>query len=373
MNHPTRSRSRTLFASLGAAALTTVALGAAALWNARRARQAERNNPPRGLFFEIDGVHLHYLDRGDGPVLVLLHGNGAMAQDFAISGLIDRLARRYRVIAFDRPGFGHTNRPRSRTWTPFAQAALIRQALARLGIEQAIILGHSWGTLVALALALDHPSAVRALVLLSGYYFPTLRTDVLLLSPTATPILGDLLSHTVSPLLARALWRRIIRKIFAPAPVSPRFAAAFPRELSLRPSQLEAVASDTAFMTPSAAALATRYGELEMPVVLIAGRDDQIVDFGRHSERLHVTLPQSELISIDGAGHMVHYTAPEQVIAGIDLATSRASKKEHDRLTAAPTMTEASGCTSTTVDDASTRARDPARPARRAPLDYWCY
>ena len=342
MTHPTASTSRKPpFAALGAGALTTVVLGAAALWNMRRARQAERVNPPRGLFFEIDGVHLHYLDRGDGPVLVLLHGNGAMAQDFAISGVFDRLAERYRVIAFDRPGFGHTDRPQSRAWTPFAQAALIRQALGRLGIEQAIIVGHSWGTLVALALALDHPSVARALVLLSGYYFPTLRADVLLLSPTATPILGDLLSHTLSPLLGRALWRSMVRKIFAPAPVSPRFAAAFPRELSLRPSQLKAVASDTAFMIPSAAALATRYSELEIPVVLIAGRDDQIVDFGRHSDRLHASLPRSELIAVAVAGHMIHYTAPDQVIAGVDLATARARNEEHDQLEAAPSITEA--------------------------------
>ncbi|MBV8091347.1 MAG: alpha/beta hydrolase [Alphaproteobacteria bacterium] len=359
MNHPAGSTSRTpLFASLGAAALTTAALGAAALWNVRRARQAERANPPGGLFFQIDGVHLHYLDRGDGPVLVLLHGNGAMGQDFEISGLFDRLAKRYRVIAFDRPGFGHTSRPRSRAWTPFAQAALIRQALARLGIEQATIVGHSWGTLVALALALDHPSVVRGLVLLSGYYFPTLRADVLLLSPTATPILGDLLSHTLSPLLARAMWRRITRRIFAPAPVSPRFAAAFPRELSLRPSQLKAVASDTAFMTPSAAALATRYAELEMPVVLIAGRDDQIVDFGRHADRLHASLPQSELITVSGAGHMIHHTAPEQVIAAVGLAAARATKKEHDRRAPVPTMTEAPTGQGAEASSAPTRA-DP--------------
>jgi pimeloyl-ACP methyl ester carboxylesterase len=336
MNHPAGSTSRTPFAALGAAALTTAALGAAALWNARRARQAERNNPPHGLFFEIDGVHLHYLDRGDGPTVVLLHGNGAMVEDFEISGVFDRLAERYRVIAFDRPGFGHTNRPRSRVWTPFAQAALIRQALARLGIEQATIVGHSWGTLVALALALDHPSVVRALVLLSGYYFPTRRADVLLLSPTAAPILGDVLRYTISPLMARAMWPRITRRIFAPDLVPPRFAAAFPRELSLRPSQLKAVASDTAFMIPSAAALATRYGELEMPVVLVSGRNDQIVDFGRHSDRLHASLPQSELIAVAGAGHMIHYTALNQVIAGLDLATARARNEEHDQLEAAP-------------------------------------
>jgi pimeloyl-ACP methyl ester carboxylesterase len=208
MNPPPASTNRRQRATrLGAAAATAaLAFGAAAIWNARRARQAVRDNPPHGLFYKIDGVHLHYLDRGDGPILVLLHGNGAMAQDFEISGVLDRLAERYRVIAFDRPGFGHTNRPRRQAWTPTAQATLIRKALARLGVEQAIIIGHSWGTLAALALALDHPSSVRALVLLSGYYFPTLRADVALLSPMAIPILGDALSHTVAHLLGRELW-----------------------------------------------------------------------------------------------------------------------------------------------------------------------
>jgi pimeloyl-ACP methyl ester carboxylesterase len=125
-----------------------------------------------------------------------------------------------------------------------------------------------------------------------------------------------------------ALWRRIIRKLFAPAPVSPRFAAAFPRELSLRPLQLKASASDTAFMIPSAAALAKRYDELKMPVVLVAGRDDRIVDFARHSVRLKATLPQSELIAVTGAGHMVHYIAPEQVIAEVDLAARHCTDRQ---------------------------------------------
>jgi pimeloyl-ACP methyl ester carboxylesterase len=68
---------------LGGAALTAAAiLGTTALVNTRRARLAERNNPPAGQFLDIEGVHLHYLERGKGPPVVLLHGNGAMAQGF---------------------------------------------------------------------------------------------------------------------------------------------------------------------------------------------------------------------------------------------------------------------------------------------------
>ena len=77
---------------------------------------AERKNPPIGAFTECDSVRLHYLDRGDptAPCVVLLHGNGSMIQDFTISGLVDRLARRNRVLCFDRPGFGYSQRPRLR-------------------------------------------------------------------------------------------------------------------------------------------------------------------------------------------------------------------------------------------------------------------
>ena len=84
--------------------------------------RAERRHPPIGEFLERDGVRLHYLQRGpiDGPVVVLLHGNGTLIQDFMLSGLLDLLARRYRVICFDRPGFGYSTRPRLRLWTPEA-------------------------------------------------------------------------------------------------------------------------------------------------------------------------------------------------------------------------------------------------------------
>lgn len=81
-------------------------------------RRAERDNPPSGEFIDIDGVRLHYIEQGEGPVLVLLHGNVVMADDFRMSGLLERLAQSHRVIAFDRPGFGYSERPRDTTWTP---------------------------------------------------------------------------------------------------------------------------------------------------------------------------------------------------------------------------------------------------------------
>ena len=182
------SRSRGWLAPvlLGSAA----ALGGAVIYNRWQARDAERQYPPIGRFLDVDGVRLHYIERGQGDPLVLIHGNGTMIQDFTVSGLVDRLADRYRVIVIDRPGYGYSSRPRQ-LWTPYAHARLFREALAQLGVEQAVVYGHSWGTLVAMALALEFPSLVRGLVLGSGYYYPTLRADTFLFSPPAIPVIGD--------------------------------------------------------------------------------------------------------------------------------------------------------------------------------------
>ena len=117
---------------LRAAAVTAGVLAVAALVNRHLAQKAEAENPPTGRFLEIDGVRLHYVERGTGEPLVLLHGNGSMIQDFDSSGLIDLAARNHRVIVFDRPGFGHSERPRNVIWTPVAQAELINAALKRL-------------------------------------------------------------------------------------------------------------------------------------------------------------------------------------------------------------------------------------------------
>jgi len=309
----------------GALLATAAAIGAAALANRAVARRSERAHPPPGHFIEVDGVRLHFIDRGTGSPIVLLHGNGAFVQDWQASGIVDLLARDHRVIAFDRPGFGYTGRPRDRIWTPDAQAALLHAALARLGVRNPVVVGHSWGALAALALALDHQRDVAALVLLAGYYFPTRRLDVALLSGPAIPVWGHLIRHTILPPIGWLLRRPVMRRLFAPAPVTARFWSEFPLALSLRPAQLHAIAADTALMNPGAARLARRYRELEIPAVIVSGIDDRIVDMRRQSRRLRGVLANSIMYAVDGAGHMIHHLAPEMVVRAVASAERAAA------------------------------------------------
>ena len=219
---------------------TAASLAAMTAYNIYRARKAEREHPPTGRFVTVDGVRLHYIEKGEGPPVVLLHGNVVTAEDFRTSGVLELLARRHRVIAFDRPGFGYSDRPHGSAWSARAQANLLRSALDVLDISRPVVLGHSWGAAVALAMALNHPDDVRGLVLLSGYYYPTLRADVLLSSPPAIPILGDLLRFSISPLLGKLLQPLLLKGMFAPLPVPADFTTGSTPNMSLRPGQIRA-------------------------------------------------------------------------------------------------------------------------------------
>jgi pimeloyl-ACP methyl ester carboxylesterase len=313
---PSQRRDREAPSFMAASAVAIAAFAAAALVNRHLAKKAERDNPPTGRFLDVNGVRLHYVERGVGDPIVLLHGNGSMIQDFESSGLIDLTAKNYRVIVFDRPGFGHSSRPRSVVWTPDAQAELINGALAQLGVSNAIVLGHSWGASVAVAMALKYPVLVRGLVLASGYYYPTLRPDVALMAAPSLPFVGDILSYTFSPLLSRAIWPLMLAKIFGPRSVPKKFGG-FPKEMALRPSQIRASAAESALMIPDAVMIRDRYADLKVPVVIIAGEDDKLIDIDSQSARLHSDVPQSRFHRLAGNGHMIQQTATDEVMAAI--------------------------------------------------------
>lgn len=301
-----------------------VALAGAAVIAYRHAKEAERRYPPLGQFVMAGGPRLHYIERGKGQPVVFLHGNGAMVEDMLISGAIDQTARRYRAVAFDRPGFGHSTRPPGRNWTAAAQASILPEAFRLLGIQRPIVVGHSWGTLVALALALDHARHVAGLVLASGYYYPTPRKDVALFSVPAIPVVGDLIRHTVAPLIGEAMAPGLIERMFSPQGVSPRFAEQFPVALTVRPSQIRAFSEDSAHMISAAEMLSSRYRSLFPPTAILAGDADEIVSY-RQAQKLHGEVAGSRLEILRGGSHMIHHIAPERIVHAIDAVAAESS------------------------------------------------
>jgi pimeloyl-ACP methyl ester carboxylesterase len=168
-------------------------------------------------------------------------------------------------------------------------------------------------------------------VLLSGYYFWTLRPDVLPAVAGALPVLGDILRHTILPLLGWLQMPLLKRVMFSPAQVPARFQSGYSPAMALRPSQIHASSADGALMIPSALGLRGAYKALTLPVVIIAGDGDKVV-FKRRSEQLHQSIPGSMLEIIEGAGHMAHYAAPRQIAQAVArlLPFARVHSREAD-------------------------------------------
>src|SRR6266404_7513448 len=130
-------------------------------------RKVEAAVPPCGQFIEIDGQRLHYIDtRGTRPAVVMIHGLGGTLWNYtyALSG---KLSGEFRVIAVDRPGSGYSARPDDAPATLSAQAATLAKFMRALGLKQPLLVGHSLGGALSLAIALDHPDCAGALALIA--------------------------------------------------------------------------------------------------------------------------------------------------------------------------------------------------------------
>jgi pimeloyl-ACP methyl ester carboxylesterase len=316
------SKGRAAALVLGSAAVLA-GVAAAVNW---QARAAERQHPPVGEFITVNGVRLHYLDVGEGPAVVLLHGNSSMVQDFALS-IVGPLARTHRVIAFDRPGFGYSDRPKDVVWTPEAQAALLRDALDRLGIDRPVILGHSWAAAIALCFALDYADEITGVVVESGYYYPHRRPDAAISAINAKPVIGWIGRNTWSPVMGAIFGKAMVKGMFSPNPIPPAYAA-FPAKLALRPSHLRAGAEEAATMRRWALRTWRHYPEIDVPVMILAGTKDRLAGYRNHAIRLHHDILSSRLKLWPGTGHMLHHVHPGGVIAAIEEVREMAEERE---------------------------------------------
>jgi pimeloyl-ACP methyl ester carboxylesterase len=221
------------------------------------------------------------------------------------------------VLAFDRPGFGMSPRPAGRPWTASAQADLINAAVAKLGIERYMVVGHSWGAAVALEMARRHSRPVAGVIVVAGYHYPSPRLALAISALPAIPLLGTVLRHAVLPSLVRLNWRWAMRKIFHPATIAIPFATTT-RGLASRPSQLRSISAESFLMLASALFPNRRYADIAIPVGIIAGAGDQLFDAKAEALRLQSEISQALVDIVPDAGHMVHQSRPEAVLAMID-------------------------------------------------------
>lgn len=281
----------------------------------RAVQQAEAAFPPIGNFVTVEGTRLHYRCEGSGKAVVLLHGNPGFIQDF-MPEVFNRIAPAYRTCAFDRPGHGYSDRPRHVAVTPIEQARLLRSALQQLGIKSPILVGYSWGSAVVLTYALKYPTELSGLVLLGGLAFRRDRLNPLLEILAEIPVIGEVLRAILPVVLGRQLVQQNLMKAFAPDAV-PADYLQIAQALWTRPSQTHALTQDNLTLNPTLTALSPGYPQIQVPVVIVTGDQDQIVNTQTNSIALQRAIPNSELIVLPNTGHAIPKTQPEIVLAAL--------------------------------------------------------
>lgn len=270
---------------------------------------------PPGEYVEIDGASIRYVEEGSGPAVLLIHGASSNAEDMrvALSGHLDG----YRAIYIDRPGLGWSERPDGR-WTPEREAALIRELMTELEIEDPVVVGHSWGGAVTMRLAIDHGDALTGLVLIA----PALRSDVGEAAwynrASRIPLLGPLITRVFVPILGPRQIDSGLETTFAPQPVPEGYAETVRINRLFNPSVFKANAADMAPVNQHLAAQEGRYDEIALPTVILAGPNDEVVYTHMHSGRVVETMPNARLVTDADWGHMLHHYAGDRVRAAID-------------------------------------------------------
>lgn len=303
-----------LLAILGGIALLLLVL---ALFSRRTARRIEALLPPVGSFIEVEGVRLHVRDEGRGPAILMIHGLGGQMAHFDY-GAVRGLSRRYRVVTLDRPGSGYSTRPDGVSADLATQARAIAAMMARLGLERPTVVGHSLGGAVALTLALDHPGQVGALALVAPLSHSPQSVPPVFRSMTIETVwLRRLFAATLAVPLGILGSPAVLRQVFGPEAVPPDFATRGGGLLSLRPRQFLAGSADVLALPGHMPQIEARYRELRMPVQVLFGRADRILDWRANGQALVDRLPGARLELVDG-GHMLQVTQPERTARFIE-------------------------------------------------------
>ncbi len=286
-----------------------------------RVRATEKKYPPCGKFVTVRGIRLHYISKGLGRPLVLIHGSYGSLHDFAMS-FFELTAEKYQTFAFDRPGHGYSERPRGRVMTPLDHARYIHGALEALDARNPILVGHSYGAAVALAYAVEYPDQAAALILLAGYVTYFEGPAELIYRLPAWPVIGKIFLYAIlQPLGLLRGPRALVKSAFSPNKPHAAYSEVL-TSLALRPRQFAATAEDIRNFSPAMKKLSADFDKIKIPVTIITGDKDSVASPKGHAYPLSKQIPHSRLIILPETGHQPGFIKPDaimQAIGSIDI------------------------------------------------------
>ncbi|HEX8625032.1 MAG TPA: alpha/beta hydrolase [Allosphingosinicella sp.] len=298
--------------------------GGLAAYSRATARKIEKAVPRDGATIEVNGQTIHYTDDGSGPAIVMIHGLGGQLRNFA-RAMVDDLARDYRVIRVDRPGSGYSPRAASTSARLRVQAETIAELIRILKLERPLVVGHSLGGALALALALNHPDVVGGLALVAPLTQVQQIEDVpevfkgLVIRSAA---IRKTIAWTIATPLGVATAEKALKEVFAPEPVPADFGTEGGGLLALRPNNFYASSADLVDLEGELEGMVERYSALSVPVSILYARADNLLDYAKHGERTASEIPGTVIELVEG-GHMLPFTQPELTAAFVRRAAAR--------------------------------------------------
>ncbi|MFK7943334.1 MAG: alpha/beta fold hydrolase [Paracoccaceae bacterium] len=274
--------------------------------------------PPIGNIVRVDGLDVHYWEQGAGQPVVLIQGASGNLRDFTFA-LAPLLANNFRVIAFDRPGFGYSARLPEMGWEPRAQARHLAKATSALGAVRPIVLGHSWGGALAMAWAVEDGTNLKGVVSLAGATMPWGGDLAFHNTLLASQFTGPPLAWLVSRNFSEKLIASFLDSTFAPQSVPEGYADYVGGPLATRSATVQGNAQDLTQLNTALEHQSQSYAEVTCPVEILHGTADDTVIAGLHADGLHALLPNSHLTLLEDVGHMPHHARPE----AIQIALSR--------------------------------------------------
>src|ERR1700730_10641259 len=283
------------------------------LFAANTARKVEAAVPPCGQFIEIDGQRLHYVDTGGtAPAMVMIHGLGGTRWNYTYA-LVGKLSGEFRVIAVDRPGSGYSARPDDAPAKLTAQAATLAKFIRALGLKQPLLVGHSLGGALSLAIALDHPDCAGALALIAP--LTQVQDDVpepfhgLVVN---SPVMRKIIAWTLAIPMSIRNAPKLLKIVFGPDAVPADYPTRGGGLLGLRPKSFCNTSSDLVAVNDDLPGMMKRYGGLSIPLGMLFAKGDRILDYRRQGEAMNPQCPALDLVLMDEHGHMLPVTAPDR-------------------------------------------------------------
>lgn len=247
--------------------------------------------PADATFLTVDGVRVRYIDEGQGPPVVLIHGFASAIENW--TRVIPKLKAHHRVIALDLKGFGWSDRPEG-DYSPQAEARLVLGLMDQLGVERAAVVAHSWGSSVALAMALAAPDRVSRMALYDAWIYESQQPSFFLWSR------------------ADGLGEFLVGAFYDQRP-DDRMTSAFFNKEAIPEALIDEVEDALDRPGTKAAALAAirgqryselegRYGSIAAPALLLWGREDEVTPVSV-GEQLVRHLQDARLLVYERCGH----------------------------------------------------------------------